>query len=288
MELTNSKKQKLLETLSEIQQCKGVIPIKLLQYSAGILGWVTSAIPVARPWLAMIWAAITQKQHPVLQQTRHRKGLVFVKQIYNAVSWISALVTHGSGTVQLCKLYRWRPHSPAVLVQTDASPYGLGGTLTIGGSFVAYFADKISDIDCQRFGSTVGDPAFQSEYELLAVLVAIRVFSTLFLAGGEVAQVTIRTDNMAVVHAALRYRSGSPVMVQLTAELCLELESLQLSHVLAQHTPGTMNYVADKLSRLSLDGYTIPEALLGCKQCAVPPRDDSFYRACWPKQGRVW
>ena len=62
--LTDSKRKKLLDTLEEIGKHKGVFPLKLLQYAVGVLGWVSSVVPLARPWLAMLWAAITQHRAP--------------------------------------------------------------------------------------------------------------------------------------------------------------------------------------------------------------------------------
>jgi hypothetical protein len=90
--LTDSKRKKLLDTLEEIGKHKGVFPLKLLQYAVGVLGWVSSVVPLARPWLAMLWAAITQHRAPSKNTTRVRKGLIFVKQVQHAVRWLTALV----------------------------------------------------------------------------------------------------------------------------------------------------------------------------------------------------
>ena len=61
--LLDSKRKKLLDTLEEIGKHKGEFPLRLLQYAVGVLGWVSSVVPLARPWLAM-WAAITQHRTP--------------------------------------------------------------------------------------------------------------------------------------------------------------------------------------------------------------------------------
>ena len=156
--LTEPKRRKLFDTLQEIRQYKGLFPLKLLQHAVG----------VSRPWLAMLWAAITQHRDPVKDFTRIRKGLIFVRQVQHAVRWLSALVHE----MDQCRLslqvtFRWQ-----LLIQTDACPAGMGGFLSIAGQIVAYWSDAISDEDCQLLGATRGDPAFQSENELLAVWIS--------------------------------------------------------------------------------------------------------------------
>ena len=64
VQLADSKKEKLLEVFAEVEAYRGMVPLYLLQYAVGVLGWLSSAVPVARPWMAMIWAAITQARHP--------------------------------------------------------------------------------------------------------------------------------------------------------------------------------------------------------------------------------
>ena len=230
VELTAAKKEKLLAVLQEIQQCRGVIPVSLLQHSSGILGRVKSAIPLARPWLAMIWAAIAQKQEP--QETNHQTSQRV--GVCDAGGTCCALDPSLGDWKQRPGHVEQGPQMETLDaggLQTDASPFGLGGTLS------AYFTDCSHAEDFALFGSTRGDPAFQSEYEMLAMLVALRVFGPILVAAGCHSQVMLRSDNMDVVHSAMRFKAGS-IMVQLTAKICLELEHLQLAHVLAQHVPA--------------------------------------------------
>ena len=99
--------------------------MKTLQHAVGILGWLSSVVPIARPWLSMLWAALTQQRNPVRQSTRHRKGLVFVKQVEHAIRWLSALVReldHASPGLQCT--FRSRPHAASILIQTDWLHFG--------------------------------------------------------------------------------------------------------------------------------------------------------------------
>ena len=282
VQLTEQKRSKLQQVFEDILKSKGVVAVQKLQYAVGVLGWLTSAVPVARPWMAMLWAALTKHRDPVRSTTRVRKGLIFLKQVDNAIRWLGALLHPvPDQPLALQKTFRWRPHAPEVLIQTDACPGGMGGFIQIGNQFVAYFHDALNELDFRRFGASPGDPAFQSEYELLALLVALKVFQHWIIGNYSAASVTIRTDNMAVVAAAFEYRASSPIMVQLTAEVMLQLESMGVSHHTSQHVPGLLNDIADKLSRHH-EGYPVPHQLVQCRLVQVPQRTDDFYRA-WPK-----
>ena len=70
-------------------------------------------------------------------------------------------------------------------------------------------------------------------------------------------------------------------MTQLTAEVALELESLNLNHIIPQHVPGLLNVLADKLSRPHAE--PIPSELSQCVACRCPKRTQAFYRT-WPER----
>ena len=138
------------------------------------------------------------------------------------------------------------------------------------------FAFPLACKDAQLFNATIGDPSWQSEWELLAVLVSLRIFAE-ELNGGWVA---LESDNTATLQAALDFRASSPLMLALAAEVSLELEANSLELQFAHHIRGVANYEADALSRLSL-GAAIPARLQAVPRRSVPRRDRSWYRA-WP------
>ena len=278
--VADAKKAKLLDTLEELRSCRGVMPIRLLRYAVGVLGWLSSAVPAARPWLSMIWAAITGAREPVKESTRRRKGLIFVRQVDNALRWLHALLHLHHNWVGLYKVHKWRPCAATALVQTDASPFGIGGVLMVSGQTVSYFGEELQTTDFSLFGSERGDPAYQSEYELLAVLVALRVFARKISQIGAL-RVVLRGDNTSTLHAALTYKAGSPITTQLAAEIFLEVEHQGLVAIVPQHLPGTLNVIPDKLSRLHVE--EVPWQLANVQRLKVPKRDMNFYRA-WPNR----
>ena len=262
-----------------------MMSVATLQHAAGLLGWVTSAIPCARPWMGMVWAALLQAKEtgPKRESTRVRKGLVFVKQVEHALLWISHLVQslcHKHGSLQ--KAWSWLPPQHTILIQTDACPTGMGGFLMVANCYTAYWHDGISDEDVRLLGCTRGDPAFQSELELLAIVVSLAIFQE-WLCAHPLTAVVLRTDNSASVQAALNFQASSPVMQQLCAELALRVEAMQVQ-VWPQHIPGVLNVISDALSRFSSESQ-IPQELVNSQLCRAPIRDESFYLA-WPTSAK--
>ena len=61
-------------------------------------------------------------------------------------------------------------------IDLDASPWGLGGILRIGGKFIAYFADELTPEDFSKYSFAAGDCKGQQTWECLATLVALRLW----------------------------------------------------------------------------------------------------------------
>ena len=82
VKLMEAKLVKLKETIDDLLQSKGMVPLQKLQLAVGILGWVTSAMPVARPFVAMLWAAITDQRAPAKSTT-----IDFVRVWFSCDRW---------------------------------------------------------------------------------------------------------------------------------------------------------------------------------------------------------
>lgn len=201
----------------------------------------------------------------------------------HCLAWLEAMLTckgsflDGSPVQPLVKIFHWSRDDPLVGITTDACPFGLGGILHVGGTAVAYFSHKLRESDKEALGPTVvlGDPSFQSEWELLSIFVAIRLFSR-FLHNRRI-RFFVKTDNTSALTGALEYSSKSPIMSQLCAEIALCLESSGLQPALGRHVRGICNEEADDLSRLK-----IPSSVAHATRLTVPELQ-SLFRA-WPRQ----
>ena len=283
VQLTDQKRKKLMEVFDQLLQCKGVLPLKLLQLAVGVIGWASSVMPMSRPWLAMLWAAVTQQRHPIRQTTRARKGLVFVKQVDHAIRWLYALVKEVDDRNSSClkRTFRWRPRAQTILVQTDACPEGMGGFLMIGKEFVAYWWDEVTEADLKLLGAQKGDPSYQTEWEMLAVWISLELFCPLLVGDDFSTQILLRTDNTATIQAAIHHKASSPLMIQLAAEVALQIEAFGLLALFAQHVPGVLNEIADRLSRMG-SNPVLPHQLRNVRQLWPPARTPQVFRA-WPK-----
>ena len=78
-----------------------------------------------------------------------------------------------------------------------------------------------------------------------------------------------------------RLSSGSPALNFLGAELALRLECIGAGALEASHLPGSLNDVADYLSRIhapsSHKPQALPRALASAKERPAPARDATFY-----------
>ena len=155
----------------------------------------------------------------------------------------------------------------------------MGGILlSPGGSVVGYWADVLSADDCARFNAKIGDPAWQTEWEFLAILITIVVFRVELLN----MKFVIQTDNTAAISAAMKLSSPKPVMNALAGELALRMEQARATLSLAEHIPGVLNFVADALSRLGA-GSRLPVSLAAARRFEAPGRGRDFWLA-WPQE----
>ena len=73
--LAPDKLKKLQGLLQELRAYKGMLPLAKLRTLAGVLGWLTSIIIFARPWVSMIWGAITEAEQRQPKNVRQTKNV---------------------------------------------------------------------------------------------------------------------------------------------------------------------------------------------------------------------
>eukprot|EP00435_Cladocopium_sp_Y103_P000377 s3357_g1.t1 len=200
------------------------------------------------PWVGMLWGSVAECEARAPRQARVRKNLVFMKQVHTALRTLSRMTQCGT----LVATYHWQPQA-MWQIQTDASVFGFGGILWYGRQPVAWWADVLQPCDLALLGATAGDPAWQSEWELMAVAISVKLFGPKLASQA----VHLTTDNTGVLHTALNLRASSPGMVLLAAELACGLRQFDIDLQQGDHVRSAANYLADALSRL-------------CKGAAVP------------------
>eukprot|EP00974_Lingulodinium_polyedra_P018164 1758655-Lingulodinium_polyedra.AAC.1 len=100
-----------------------------------------------------------------------------------------------------------------------------------------------------------------TEFELLRVLVSLRVWGSRLQEWGT-GGFRIEADSASALAIALKLASPKPVLNALAAEIVLTLEACKIEVLVGTHYRGTLNVLADALSRLA-EGAEVPRALRG-------------------------
>ena len=178
-----------------------------------------------------------------------------------------------------------------VAIGTDASPWGLGGWLSVDGEIVEYFTSPISEEDVAKFGYGIGDAAGQQLWEALAILVAVDLWASYW--NQQRVVLKVKGDNVSALVMLIKMRpktgaDGTPKRAIIARELALRLVNLSFPPD-AEQTPGVSHKFADMLSRVTAplenegqqDGI-LPDdahpAMLHSARVEAPPRGKTWYR----------
>jgi hypothetical protein len=259
-----------------------VVSHKELHSLVGKLSHCAGLLITLRPFLQALWAALY-----AVPTANAPPNTIWTKQIAPTLVWIAAFFDGAVGGIErFFRLDAFLRQGPVVEIGTDASPWGLGGWLSIDGTITHYFACPISAEDQSIYSMPSGCAEGQQLWECLAVLVAIDVWSTQWQQDRIVLKV--RGDNIGALTLLLKMRPATPSLAIVARELALKLIELSFPPD-AVHTPGVAHVIADKLSRVyapSGDGSVGPHlhpALLNATQSLVPVRDRRWYRALAPE-----
>ena len=208
---------------------------------------------------------------------------IWTKQILIELQWFQALFT--SKTMPIMRTFTLSAYlrvGTLIEIGTDASPWGLGGWLSVGGKLTHYFSCPVTPDDNRIL--RVSGKNGQQVWECLAILVAIRLWAHLW--SRERMILRIRGDNIGALTLLVKLRppTSNPAMGIIARELALHFAQLSFQPD-AVHTPGLAHVVADVLSRVhSPDGTgqvtsELHPALSEALCCEVPQRNEQWYLA---------
>ena len=154
-------------------------------------------------------------------------------------------------------MYAAGPQAPSISrwsLETDASPWGGGAVLKVGGKATQYTAWVWSDADVKHLGVVTGIPKYQTFWEMLCVALSLVTWSPQFTQQ----TLTVLCDNKSSLQAALDLK-GKHCMLAIARELAWRKARYQWSFAVA-HLPKEQNTVADALSRLQApDAAPLPK-----------------------------
>ena len=276
--------EKISSLVESVEEFLGspVIGTRKLRSFAGSLSFVAGLVPMLRPFLAPLWAVLSSEttddgSSELLPRKRGRTTgkLVHTKRIDSSLRWIMALLK-GEENYNLRRTFLAFPPQEAFELVTDASPWGLGGVLLQDGIPVRWYASKLQPKLLNKFKAATGDPAFNTLWEALALLVACRIW----LPKCKVQRlgVRVKSDNVGALRMLLNLSSKAANINVVARELALDLARGNYSLGELEHIPGVTNVMPDALSRLWAPTASELPALGNAVQDRVPDFGSSFWR----------
>ena len=264
----------LLE-LTRTYLSKNVISVKDLRSYVAKASNFATLLFCWRPFLSELWAAVTSDHG----SSGAPANCLWTKQILPSLKWLHAfLVGEAGAIVRVYTLSAFGNRGKRINICTDASPWGLGAAIFIDEVAVGWFSSALTQADFDMFDMVAGDPAGQQIWEALAVLVSMRIWSSLWRRSR--VKLEVRADNVTALTMLTTLRAKGPGVTLISRELALDLGNGTFRPDVCAHAPGVSHVVADALSRQHAPGFkfVMPTCLEDCRETPTPARDRSFYR----------
>ena len=268
-------------------ESKGMVATKELRTMAGKAAWLGSILPRSKWCVAVLYSVLkavendelTGKETERAQQrekdNRPKKGLFAVKRLETARQWLVAFLQSALDRPAR-KLHVGSKKTLEVKVMCDASPEGLGAVLILDGMISACLASEVSEEDARALQFNKGESSSQGIVESLAVLVAIKHWSSKLR--GYHTQLLVQGDSLVALALTQRLAASSASLNFLGAELSLALEMSGVERIEPLHIPGVLNTAPDYLSRPSKwSASPLPQELQGLKVETPQDRSAGFY-----------
>ena len=158
----------------------------------------------------------------------------------------------------------------------DASPFGIGWVLYIGGVPEAFLYDQLYEEYETILHTKRGSADGQQMWECLSILVALRIWWSYW--ADRKAIVTIRGDNIAALTLGARLKITGPCNI-IGREISMLYVETAYEPCFFEHVLGVGNVVADALSRIYDPNKrcSIPSVLAGLAPTQVPRRWAGWY-----------
>ena len=247
---------------------------KELRSFVGRANHAAGLLVAVRPFLHALWGALSA-------HSTGPQNTVWAKQVNHAMSWLRAFFCDEAlSTQRHFSLEEFRAAGPKMEIGTDASPWGLGGWLSVDGTITHFFSTPVSQHDLDIFKMQRGSCDGQQTLESLAILVALRAWTDKHTS--RKFRLQVRGDNVGALSLVLKMRPGSSQQALIAREIALEVVHFAFPPAVT-HTPGVAHVIADGLSRLDDPNFSKQNilshpALIGAVRTVVPDRPKSWYK----------
>ena len=230
-----------------------VVGVRQLRSYAGSMAFVAGLVPVLRPFLSPLWAALSKGaandgdpgRTGNAGKSRVAGKLVHTKRIAASLHWVIALLQGEHG--RLKRRFEARKTDEGWEIITDACPWGIGGILYKKSIPQRWFSAELSSALLEKFKAKKGESGFNTAWEALALLTALRLWLPRL---PKMLSVRVKSDNVGALRMLLNLTSSSDPLSIIAREVALDIASdnYQISEL--EHVPGITNVAADALSRL--------------------------------------
>ena len=208
-------------------------------------------------------------------QRQRPEGSVLAPMVHLPLTGFLKFLKGENGGLKRLRLTRDRASRPSWIIRTDASTTGAGGILlTASGKPVRWWAHPLEANLLDPLGVKAGEPGKMTTYEILALLISLRTWST-HIRNHRIG-VLVQLDSESALRVATKLASPHPVVNRLAAEVALCLENLRLETITGQHWRNVINIEADALSRLQ-EGYSVPSRLQKLPRDNIVPTSELFF-----------
>ena len=236
-------------------------------------------IPSVRLWVSALWGALAGSKaanHPPKREAP--PNCHAAKRFYRAARWLRTLLKPPCPQSALLPLEQIVvEHPPKITLacptlHVDASPWGGGMVLHIGGRPTEFAEIRWRRRDAKKLATTIGSPDGQTTWEYVVVLLGLMIWGEEHKGTG----LAILGDNLAALGGALSMK-GRGSLTTVTRELSWRRVRLAWKYA-AGHLPSEHNILADALSRQhcpeSSERKPFPPELLSLTRRAAPDLKD--------------
>ena len=260
------------------------VSAKSVRSFAGKCQSMASVLYTWRPFVYTLYGALSK---PPLHLP---EGLLYTKQISQAVAWISTFLNGKKGDlVRVMHVDAHYRRGVKVDIIVDACPRGMGGVLSLDGLPQEYFSIPTTAADAHRLGMELTtDSKCQQAFEALAMLIALRHWYYQWSHRRSV--IHVHGDNMSALSMVTRMQPHSYSLGVVAWELALDISDAVYEPQVASHVPGVANVAADCLSRRFEPGktFTLPPVLAKCTEVVPAERNDRWWRSSPPQYDYTW
>eukprot|EP00435_Cladocopium_sp_Y103_P026794 s2314_g6.t1 len=217
--IPQDKVQKLLDEVDRIFKAP-VVGVKQLRSFAGGMAFVAGLVPVLRPFLSPLWAALAKE----------------LANDGSSKDRSKALLRNEYGPLE--RRFNVDHDTDGWEIITDACPWGIGGVLYQHGVPKRWFSSPLTSELLQKFKAQVGDPAFNTAWEALALLVALRLWLTKF---PRAFTMRVKSDNVGALRMLLKLTSQSSALATIAREVALDIAGGNYQIGELMHVPGVTN-----------------------------------------------